>query len=378
MRKVIISVGIVVFAWILYAYTGRSVSKSDPELSITHSEWINTNSACNRNIVGMQPYMRAADYHSQEQFHKKLRGYFQAAADAGYFREHTVVVLPEYLGTWLVVSGEKRTAVEAQTISAAMLHLVLSNPFQFLIALPKSLHEDDVVAAAIFRMKSRTMAGQYAAAFTALAKEFNVTISAGSMVLPDPSVSHEHTIEVNTSGPLYNTSFMVHADGRIDPQLVRKSFPITSEKPFVSSYPIDALPSYNLSVGRTAVLVCADSWYPESYEQLERLQPELVLVNSYCAGNSTMSSLWRGYDGSEMPEDVDANDIGRITEREAWIKYALPGRLKALPQMIGVNVFLRGELWDLGTDGDPFFIQGGELKAIPSSDLGGIWSLCID
>jgi hypothetical protein len=124
------------------------------------------------------------------------------------------------------------------------------------------------------------------------------------------------------------------------------------------------------------MLVCADSWYPESYDRINQLNAEVVLVNSYCAGNNTMAANWKGYDGIRMPGDVDSTDVQKIKERDAWEKYALPGRIKNTNAAIGVNVFLRGELWDLGTDGQPFFIKDGQLLEVGKSERGGIWSLC--
>jgi hypothetical protein len=224
-------------------------------------------------------------------------------------------------------------------------------------------------------MKSEAMANIYSEAFKELAKTYQVTINAGSIVLPGPSVL-SNEIRVDPTQSLYNTSFIFYPDGEIDTKVIRKSFPIKSELPFVTPYPMDELPVFDLPIGKTAVLVCADSWYPESYNRINELKAEVILVNSYCAGNNTMSAEWKGYDGIRMPNDVDSTDIQKLKEREAWIKYALPGRIKNTHAAIGVNIFLRGELWDLGTDGQPFFIKDGRLLTISPSGRGGIWNLC--
>jgi hypothetical protein len=175
---------------------------------------------------------------------------------------------------------------------------------------------------------------------------------------------------------LYNTSFIVHPNGDLEIQSVRKSFPIGSELPFIKPSPIEALPIYDLPIGKTAILVCADSWYPESYAQVKQREAEVILVNSYCAGAATMKTPWRGYDGASMPVDVDASDVTRLTEREAWIKYALPGRIASSGARVGFNIFLRGTLWDLGTDGQPLIVADGKLMEITPSERAGIWNLC--
>jgi hypothetical protein len=183
-------------------------------------------------------------------------------------------------------------------------------------------------------------------------------------------------IQVDVREPLYNTSFIFTPEGTIHPTVIKKSYPIASELPFVKPFPIDQLKTYNLSFGRTAVLVCADSWYQPSYEAIKRDSAEIILVGSYCAINKAMGLPWRGYDGSDEPADVDTNDIQTISEREAWIKYALPGKIKSTQAKIGVNVFLRGKLWDLGEDGQPIIVRDGEILTVGETEKAGIWNIC--
>ncbi len=323
----------------------------------------------------MQPYMLSQDYMSEKHFYQKMKGYFEEAKQAGYFNSKTVVLLPEYLGTWLVIESEKEMVANASTIQTAMTWMVLSNPITFTRSFFMNRDEADRFAAAIFRMKAKEMARIYGDTFMSLAKEYQIDISAGSIVLPGPTVS-ENQIHVDATQPLYNTSFVFRSNGEIDSRVVKKSFPILSELPFVTAAPISELQVFDLPIGRTAVLVCADSWYPESYQKINELRAEVVLVNSYCAGNGTMSQKWKGYDGIRRPTDIDTLDIGRIGEREAWIKYAMPGRINSAASTIGMNIFLRGKLWDLGTDGQPLMVKGNALMELKKSERGGIWNLC--
>jgi predicted amidohydrolase len=375
MRRLLLALVVVLLIWVAWIQVGRNIAWEESNPVLERIESIALDSICNRNVVGIQPYMVTSDYLSSRHFHEKLKTYFEASAQAGYFNNNTVVLLPEYLGTWLVILDEKISVAGAKTITGAMALMVMSNPIKFIQSIIRHQNEQDLVAASIFRMKSEAMAATYANVFKDLAKTYQVTINAGSIVLPGPSVEGNE-INTNVTQPLYNTSFIFYPDGTIDQQFVRKSFPIKSELPFVTAYPIEELPVYDLSIGKTAVLVCADSWYPESYSQIRESNAEVILVNSYCAGNNTMSARWNGYDGIRMPEDVDSTDIQSIKEKDAWTKYALPGRIKNTKAAIGVNIFLRGELWDLGTDGQPFFIKNGQLLTVGSSDKAGIWNLC--
>ncbi len=375
MRKFLLLFIVMLLVWLAWVQVGRNLEWHEPDSALDISESITPYSTCERNIVGIQPYMVSTDYLSSKHFFEKLKTYFEAAKREGYFKNNTVVLLPEYVGTWLVINKEKTSVAEANTIAGAMAIMVLSNPFSFVKSTFNHHNESDFVAATIFRMKCETMASIYGNAFIELAKTYGVTINAGSIVLPGPSLK-ENKIITDSSQPLYNTSFIFYPNGKIDQHIIRKSFPIKSELPFVSSYPIEELPVFDLSIGKTTVLVCADSWYPQSYDRINQLNAEVVLVNSYCAGNNTMAAIWNGYDGISSPSDVDTTDVRKISEREAWIKYALPGRIKNTHAVIGVNVFLRGELWDLGTDGQPFFIKEGHLIPTEKSERAGIWSIC--
>lgn len=369
---IVLGIVILLATW---SYTGRQHAWKSSELAIDVQEIIGNDASCQKNIVAIQPYMFTEDYLSENHFYEKLKGYFEQAREAGYFQTNTVVLLPEYLGTWLAIAEEKTSVAKASSFRRAMAIMVASNPLRIMRYLFQRSHEKDHFAAAIFRMKAEEMARIYSTSFKELAANYHVTVVAGSIVLPGPRVEHNEIV-VDITQPLYNTSFVFRPDGTIDPQTVRKSFPIQSEIPFLQAAPINELPSFKLPVGNTAILVCADSWYPESYERIDQLQADVVLVPAYCTGNGVLVEKWNGYNGVRRPLDVDTLDIQKITEQEAMVKYSLPGRIKTTKAPVGVNVFLRGELWDLGTDGQPFFVYNKQLIRTRVTNRAGIWNFC--
>lgn len=365
----------VIALWLTWSFTGRNYSELKPESFLDHMETVSVDSACARNIVAIQPYMLTSDYLTEERFYNKLNLYFDAARQQGYFNERTVVLLPEYLAAWLVIVNEKQSVATAASIDEAMRIIILSNPVSFMIQYLRSGLGHNRTASAIFKMKAAVMAEVYSTVFSQLAKKYQVTIVGGSILLPGPSV-RERTIVTDLSASLYNITCIFHPDGSIDSQVVKKAFPIQAELPLIQACPVKDIPVFDLPAGKTAVLICADSWYPESYKQADSLKAEIVLVNSYATGNNTMTGLWKGYDGSAMPSDVDPRDVGSLTELEAWKKYALPGRLSSTGAHIGVTVFLRGQLWDLGADGTLFLLQDNQLLETGQSEKAGIWNLC--
>jgi hypothetical protein len=335
------------FSW---AGAGRKRPALDIRLEIDSSYVINTDEG-KGNVVGINPYMIPIDYASEQHFYAKLDGYLQAAKLAGWLSAKTVVVFPEYIGSWLVVEGEKISIYKSETINKALTTLVSSNFFSYMRSWFTSPDEvKDKIKYSVFASKGETIARIYRKVFSDLAKKYQVTIIGGSVLLPNPDIIKEK-IRVK-KGQLYNVTAVFNPDGSLQPKLVKKSFPIEDEKPFIAQNPVADIPVFKLPVGKTAVLICADSWYPESFESVETKEPFLIVVPSFTQKENAMNQLWSGYSGFPMPADTDSTDRGKITLREAWIKYTLPDRIKTTSARYGMNVTLRGKLWDLGSDGE--------------------------
>jgi predicted amidohydrolase len=219
--------------------------------------------------------------------------------------------------------------------------------------------EQNRVAASVFRIKAPRMAAIYSRVFGKLAETYEVTIVAGSLTLPDPRV--EDDLLVAGKGPLYNTTPVFGPDGKVHDALVRKVVPIDQEKPFITAAPKDELPVFDTPAGRLGILICADSWFPELYQVLEQRGAGLLAVPSYLAPDDSWDQPWGGYNGAAAPADIDPAHIGQISEGQAWLTYALAGRLAQTGIAHGINVFLRGRLWDLGADGHTVLRRGTDM-----------------
>jgi hypothetical protein len=316
------------------------------------------------NLVAIQPFMYPQDYASAKAFEDKLDHYFRIAQQRGTFNAKTIVALPEYLGTWLVALDEKSSVYSSRSVTEAFTTLVLRHPLNFLWHYFLS-DEPDRDKAALFRVKSTEMAEAYQAVFRSLASQYRVTVVAGSVVLPGPEVVNGQ-LRVNRNDRLYNVSAVFRPDGSIDPMLVKKVFPIVEEQGFVNAGSADELPVFETPAGRLGVLVCADSWYPEPYSALKNRGADLLVVPSYSSPDSLWSTDWKGYNGAPFPADVDRSDVGRISEGEAWKKYAIGKRSGEAGIQNGINVFLRGSLWDLGSDGHTLYVRRGVLGEHPA------------
>ena len=317
------------------------------------------------NLLGIQPQLYANDYRSPAALRIKLAAYLEQAHSEGLLNNKTIVVLPEHIGTWLVASGEKNEVYSATSVSEAMLWLAASNPLQLLKALFAAKGQDRL-ADALFRMKAEQMARDYQTLFGGLAKEYGVTLVAGSIVLPEPRIEDGKLLP--GSGPLYNISQVFDNDGQPIGQPQRKVVPIIDEQGFTASAQADQLTVVETPAGRLGVLVCADSWFPQNYQALAKQQVDLLAVPAFLTGNGNWDKPWGGYNCAATPTDVQLK-AGELSEGDAWQRLAMAGRIEQSGAHAGITVFMRGQLWDMGSDGHSL-IADDNGHAVSADDQG--------
>ena len=326
------------------------------------------------NMLGISPYVVPQDYASGESFFKKLDIYLSAAQREKWLSAKTILIFPEYTGTWLVLAGESQSILQAASLQAAEQALVLRHPLKFGMYWLWS-KEQVRAEAAFFRMKASQMAEIYQAIFSQLARTYSVTIVAGSIILPSPQISNGRVIL--THGPLRNVSVIFQPDGAPYAHPIYKAFLTAEEQPFLKPASANDIPSFDTPTGRLGVLICADSWYPQAYMPLKEQGVNLVAVPSYADdGMEKWNQPWPGYNGWPTPADVEIQDIRNITEAQAWNKYSLAGRIRSGGAAYGVRVFLRGKLWDLDLGGwSGTMVRDGEVFVEPSTQKAALLNL---
>lgn len=311
------------------------------------------------NLLGIQPELFPTDYQSSERLHRKLAAYLQQAQDQGLLNEKTIVVLPEHVGTWLMVSGEKDELYQATTLKEAMNWLAVSNPLQFVRALI-SAKGDKRLDDAHLRMKAKGMAKDYQALFGGLAKEFHVTLVAGSIVLPEPSII-DGTLKIGR-GALYNSSVVFGRDGLPIGQPQRQMHPIFDEHEVIAANGEHTLNVVDTPAGRLGVLIGSDSWYPDNYRKLDDQGAQFVAVPAFVIGRGTWDKPWRGYKGLSTPGSVSLK-AGELSEGQAWHRLTLTAQPPSSQAIAGMSVFLRGQFWDQGSAGQSFLSSNGQQFA---------------
>ncbi|WP_036033406.1 nitrilase-related carbon-nitrogen hydrolase [Leptospira noguchii] len=358
----------------IWSYTDRSTREQTPDSKLKRVESFGKDLK-KGNLLGIQPWMDPIDYSNEINFSKKIQSYLEEANKKGYINSKTIVVFPEYLGTWLVIAGEKTSVIESDKLEDSMRTLILSNPVSFIHNFFKAQGKDKI-RDALFRMKAEKMLSIYSNTFSDMAKKWRITIVAGSILLPEPHIL-EGKIQIR-NGALKNGSYVFLPDGRVAENSPEKIYPIEDEKSFVEASTLKNLKIIQSPAGRVGVLVCADSWYPEVYKIFKKQNVNFVVVPSYVAPDGAMSEVWKGYNGSKNPTDIRLEDVHRISEGEAWLKYALAGRIFKSGATHGMNVFLRGSLWDLGSDGEVILVYRSMVRTFPKIYGASIVNLWLD
>ena len=369
-RYLLLLILLICLAYGIWSRCGRRAPQGPPQLKLGGVYTFGKDLGAG-NLLIVQPYMLVGDYATGERFYRKLSGYLDAAQRHGLINEKTLVLLPEYLGAWLIVAGEKSAVYQMRTTNEATRALVQSNAPSFFLSFVGS-EESDRAQAALFRMKAKAMAGIYQQVVARLAKQFGATIVAGSILLPTPTL--RDGVLVAGKGPLFNVSVVYGPDGNAK-ALATKVFLTKDEQRFLRAGSLRDLPVIETAAGRLGILICADSWYPAAYRSLRARRAEIIAVPAFVSGDGKWKKRWNGYDGWPAPDDVDSKDLRHLSEEEAWLKYALPGRLESSGASAGCVAFLRGELWDLGSDGASFGVLGGRLHVSPLRDGAAIVNL---
>lgn len=329
-------------------------------------------------VIGVQPAMLSLDYRSPRSFTARLDLYLAAAQGKGWITGKTVVVFPEMIGFYLVMMGERKEVYQARSQREAAMILftdhAIAPPSASSRLTPSEIERS--LREQLLKKKATQMAQVYQSVFSGLARRYRVTIVAGSVFLPSPSI-RGGKIVCDVSGPLYNISAVFKPDGSLYPALVRKAFPTHEESEELSIMPgsVEALPVFQTPIGRMGVAICADTWYPQVYRTFQEKKVSFVAAPAYFGHKKYMGAIWKGYStgkGVTAPSDVDKKDIGRLKESEAWRKYAMPGRLgpplRSATIPFGMTVFLRGHLWeDSAEDGSPFVLSRGTLLPVSST-----------
>lgn len=322
---------------------------SDLRIELALSEGV---PADHGNLLGVEPQLFPSDYQNLQRLHRKLAAYLEQARAQGLVNARTIVILPEHIGTWLWARGEKNELYHVTQRTEAWQWLELSNPISYGLAMLDA-QGDDRRADAHLRMKAQQMASDYQQLFGGLAKEFGVTLVAGSIVLPSPYVERG-TLRVG-SGALYNSSLVFAGDGSVLGQPHLQQHPDGEVRRFIDSGTDQPPQVLQTPAGRLGVLIGSDIWYPSNQQQLANQSAQFIANPAFLGGKDSWSAPWRGNRHQPLAATLPLK-AGEISEADAWQQLTLSANPSDMSSM---SVFLRGRFWDLVADGQGFANHAG-------------------
>lgn len=243
-------------------------------------------------------------------------------------RGEEIILLPEHIGTWLIVHNSPNIIYHVLSQKIAFIILIICNLVAFIqefFNVPKEV--EDAFTYTILSTKNKTMLQIYKEVLSAIAREENIYIIGGSIL-------------EKVDKKIYNSCYIFNNLGE-EVLVVRKMYPTKLEQTFSNLHNKDQKLTFKKNGKNIGVLICADSWYSECYKKLE-IEDYDVLYIPAAVEIKDWEKVWNGYSGFTTPEEVDKKDIGVITERVAWGKYSFPTKSKKDV----VVEFLEAKLWD--------------------------------
>lgn len=295
------------------------------------------------NIIGIQPNMTAASYSTQFNFMVTLRLFLQQLQRDNLISNKTVIVFPEHIGTWLLAMHEKDRIYSDSSMNDALNTMIRSNLFHYADYYFSTPSDLDKKKHALFMMKSKDMAEAYQQTFSELSKHYEVTIVAGSIILPNPSLDDAGNL-VTKKGSLFNISAVFGPDGKIiDPLIFKNNVP-EREKQYVSPIKRQA-PVFTTSLGNLSVLLGKDASDSLAYTPLKNKARFLVIPS--------------------------LSESDSIHHAAGWVKCGAAKKAIAAGFEQGMHIFFSGNIWDQKMEGRAFVFHRDSLTVVPPSSRKG-------
>lgn len=181
------------------------------------------------NLLGIHPLLFPSDYRSPDALRLKLAAALDKARTLGLLGERSVVALPDHIGTWLLLRDEKPEVYAARSFAEAQPRLAFNHPLLFL----RSQLQGQPFAETLLRNKAAQIAVDYQQLFSELAREYRITLAAGSLLLPEPSLQQG---QLRTgSGRLYQLGLVFDANGQIVGAPYRRNWPDQAQEESVQT-----------------------------------------------------------------------------------------------------------------------------------------------
>ncbi len=331
-----------------------------------------------RHVIGISTALSAKDFATEDAYRRAIFSVTDRAVAGLPAGDDKLIVYPEMVGTWLCLLGEPASVLSAATTKDALVRSVLrpqnlprvlgTTAMVALCAPANGLME--MVQKAVFVTKGPRSLQCWHDTFAEVARRHRAYVCAGSILAPDFTVDAKGKVRQH-GYKVFNQSAIFGPNGALLSR-TKKVFLTADEGPFVDAAKVGELRVVDTPFGKLGDMICADGWFPEAYLALN--DAEILLQPSFGSNRLKWNAPWGGYSGQLYPTDVDPKDQGVLTEGQAWRKYSLETRMLSTKALVGVNVFMRGQIFEMPTGGRAFIATRPDaatktLSIVESRDL---------
>lgn len=164
-------------------------------------------------LFAVQPYMDWTDYLSEERFFRKVHSFFEMAQAQRSRQAEGLIVFPEEFATFLVIAGHDNLIPRARTTSQAF-SLIGRSLIPQLIGIMLR-YRTGSFKEAFFILKAPEVWRIWYHTMTRLANRYNITVVAGSALLPANQLGYNTPLFQAINHCVYNFSFTADNTGRV-------------------------------------------------------------------------------------------------------------------------------------------------------------------
>lgn len=297
-------------------------------------------------LCAVQMRWQPSDYRNAASFEHKIRSLmnqFRETADPQY---PALVAFPEDVGAPLVFLGEWNRIQGAKTLSQAVFK-VIRRHLPALIRLRLKYRVGWFRALALY--KGAEMAQVYLDVFSRMARDYQVYLSAGSVLLPAfPSLAQGAPTYILQDGRIYNMAFLFGPDGRcLGYQMKTHLVPgLEDAAGFdLCAGPLESLKVFDTSLGRIAIAVCLDCFKAPVLNALGALGADILIQPS------ANSKPWTA------------------AEQQDWMAGCWQAMQNGSAFQAALNPMMTGALFDLSFEGQSSILLAGCSNALGYRDL---------
>jgi hypothetical protein len=286
------------------------------------------------NLIAIEPSFLSLDFYSEENFKNSLIPLFEKAKKENAIDRKTIIILPEHIGTGLYFLNENRSIyfsnIDIVIGNLKQIHKEFIEKFKISCKETECKTKDVELEAIVYEKKDQ-VAEIYHRTFSELAKEYSVTIIAGSILLPNPKIEKGNLI--SDKGPIFNVSLSYLPNGKIINQIIKKVHLNEMEKNFIQPGEVNQDLVISVPGWKVGVLLGIDSFYSSMYAQISKTKVDGIV--------SPSSSFFEEKVLDEKSQTID------LQESEDWYRYSIKERFLETKAKVALQLFWKGKFGDI-------------------------------